>query len=146
MKLKVLNIFRRMLSKSEYERFIKELIKALRGGFAVTDENIHKGKPAMSTTQIWQVITWSLFYPGTMYVSINSIKVNENNVSILWFLIANDYNSIKDEISKIIEEINNKETLHAFMLTAVLGDGSAFIRLRKGKYSEPEIKISNVNN
>lgn len=141
MKLKVPNIFRWTLSKDEYRQFINELIKALRGGFAITDENIHKGKPAMSTTQIWQVITWSLLYPGTIYVNISGIKVNENNISILWFLITNDYNSIKNEVLKVIEEIN-KEVLPAFMLTAVLGDGSALIRLKRGKYNEPVIRIS----
>ncbi|WP_054843007.1 hypothetical protein [Vulcanisaeta distributa] len=38
------DIFKRLMSKKEYEGFVKELLKALRGGFAETDEGVDKGK------------------------------------------------------------------------------------------------------
>ena len=120
------DIFNKAMSKEEYEKFIKELLKALRGGFAGTDEKIEDGKAAMGTTQIWQAIIWSLLYFGKVYIHVDAININEGGVTMLWHLKSYDNDSLKHTILKEVEKFN-KEALLAFMLTSILGDGSAYI-------------------
>ena len=128
--IEVLNVFRKTMSKREYRRFVKRVLKALRGGFAETDEGKHEGRPVMGTTQIWQVVVWSLLYPGEVHMRINAINVNEGDVTILWHLRSNRHRSLKGKILSNINKLS-KEELLAFTFTAVLGDGSADVEKLK---------------
>ncbi len=94
----------------------------------------------MSTTHIWQVILWSLLYPGEIHVYIRGININEDDVSISWFLRANDYTSIKGKILNDTDKLHNKAVL-AFIFTAILGDGAVFIS-SSNKYNEAKIQIT----
>ncbi len=120
------DIFRRVMGEDGYGRFIEELI-GLRGGFAITDEYVKDGKPAMDTTQPWQVLLWSLLYHGRVYVRIGEVNVNEGSVTMSWRLIANNHNSLRGAITKNAEKLSDR-AIHALMFTVVLGDGSAFIK------------------
>ena len=110
-----------------HKEFIKDVLIALRLGFAATDEGVSNGKPTMNTSQPWQALLWSLLYPGEISVRINAISVNVRDVSILWYLGANDYTSYKDHVFEIAKNLND-EALLAFMFAAVLGDGYAGVK------------------
>ncbi|WP_054842467.1 hypothetical protein [Vulcanisaeta distributa] len=125
------DIFRKVIGKDEYENFAK-ILQGLRKGFAETDEGIDGVRPRMGTAQTWQAILWSLLYPGRIRVLINAVDVNVEGVAMVWQLRANNHKSLKNGTYEVL---NNKETLMAFMLTAVLGDGYAYIT------DKPRIKL-----
>ena len=111
----------------EFIKIKKDVLMALKLGFAATDEGVNNGKPTMNTSQPWQVLLWSLLYPGEISVRINAISVNVRDVSMLWYLGANDHTSFKDRVFKITKNLNDKALL-VFMLAAVLGDGYAGVK------------------
>ncbi len=111
----------------DHDESIKDVLVALRLGFAATDEDVNNGKPSMNTSQPWQALLWALLYPGKISMHINAISVNVNDVSILWYLGANDYPSFKDRVFEIVKNLNDRALL-IFMLAAVLGDGYAGIK------------------
>ena len=145
MTFRIPDMFRRTMSKEEYRRFIRKVLKALRSGFAETDEGVEKGRPVMKTTQIWQAIVWSLLYPGEIHIHVNAININEDNVAVIWRLRSNNHKSLKGAILNNANKLS-KEELLAFMCTATLGDGDASIKNVNG-YSEAVIRIvmSNEN-
>ncbi|WP_243679361.1 hypothetical protein [Vulcanisaeta distributa] len=71
---------------------------------------------------------------------IRGININEDDVSISWFLRANDYTSIKGKILNDTDKLHNKAVL-AFIFTAILGDGAVFIS-SSNKYNEAKIQIT----
>ena len=121
--IKMPNIFRMVMSGEEYRRLIK-ILRALRGGFEETDGFVNEGKAGMCTNQTWQVIAWTLLYFGEAHMYINSINVNEGGVTISWYL-QSSHKSIKGKLLNDVNKLSEKELL-AFMLGAVLGDGSPY--------------------
>ena len=123
--IKTPDMFRSTMSEEEYKKFVERVLKALRWGFAKTDEYIDKGKAAMNTTQTWQAIVWPLLYPGEVHMYVNAININENDMTIEWRL-RTSYESLKGESLGGIDELGEEGYL-AFIFTAVLGDGSVII-------------------
>lgn len=80
----------------------------------------------MSTTQVWQVVIWSLLYHGKIHIRIEGINVNGSDVTMKWYLRANSRNSLKDIILEDAEELG-KEALLGLVFTAILGDGSTYV-------------------
>ncbi|BDR93056.1 hypothetical protein [Vulcanisaeta souniana] len=118
--------FMMMMNKEEYTKFVKTL-RSLRIGFAETDESVEKGRPVMGTNQTWQVIFWSLLYPGEIRVHINTVNVNVNNMTVTWYLRSSNHKSLKGKIKDAdVDKFSDEEVL-ALTLTAVLGDGSAYV-------------------
>jgi len=115
----------------------KELLKAIQHGWEMTDGSIMEGYPRMTTSQPWQVVLWSLAYPGEIHMLINGININEDGVSIKWYLVANDYRAgSKGEIAKEVERLGT-ERLRVFLAPAVWGDGEVnvgekYVRLYMG--------------
>ncbi|WP_460173676.1 hypothetical protein, partial [Vulcanisaeta sp. JCM 14467] len=140
--IRIPGVFAMTMSKEEYEKFINGVLRALRGGLEEADGVVFKGKAAMGTTQIWQVIAWALLYPS-VHVLIDAINVNESDVSITWYL-KTTVEALKGKILKNVGKLSKEEVL-AFMFTAVLGDGSAEIIkvIRNGHvYDEAVIKMT----
>ena len=121
--IRVPDVFRRIMSRKEYRKFVKRAFRALRGGLEETDGTIEDGKAGMDTTRIWQVVVWALLYFGRMHVRISSINVNDVDVTITWHL-KSSHNSLKGKILSNVNKLSMEELL-SFMFTAVLGDGWA---------------------
>ena len=140
--INVPNIFKMTMSKKEYSRFIRKVLKALRGGLEETDGFVNGDKAAIGTSQVWQVIIWALLYPGRARVRINAININENNVTVLWYL-RSSHKPLKGIILNDANKLSEKELL-AFMFTVILGDGSVdIVKVTKDSrvYDEAVIKI-----
>ena len=138
--IRVPDVFRKTMSEEEYKRFVRKVLRALRGGFEETDGYVDKGYAAMGTTQIWQVIVWALLYFGRMYVYIDAVNVNEGDVTITWHL-RSSHKPLKGKILSNTDKLSEEELL-AFMLTAVLGDGGARIAKRSDGSDIAVIKIT----
>ncbi len=102
-------------------------LKAMQYGLLLTDGSIDgKGYPEMDTTQLWQVITFTLVFPGKVSMGIHGININDGYVSVIWCLWAIDH---KDEFRNKIDvaekasKLNDKEFL-LFTLFLILGDGN----------------------
>ena len=54
--VRVPDVFRKTMSRKEYSRFIKKVLRALRAGLEEADGFNSEGKAAIGTTQVWQVI------------------------------------------------------------------------------------------
>ncbi|MGC8607095.1 MAG: hypothetical protein ACP5L5_06015 [Vulcanisaeta sp.] len=91
----------------------------------------------MITAYLWQTILWMLLYPGKIYISINAIDINKNDVKIKWYLVANDYVSLKNKAIDILRGFNYGELLR-FMSTVILGDGN--VTLLKHSNSKARLK------
>ncbi|GAB6944980.1 hypothetical protein JCM14467A_17620 [Vulcanisaeta sp. JCM 14467] len=143
MTIRVPDVFRKTMSRKEYRKFVKRVLRALRGGFEETDGTIKEGKAAMGTAQIWQVIVWSLLYPSELYVLVDVINVNEGSVTIAWRLRTSN-EALKGKMLNNVDKLS-EEGLLAFMLGAVLGDGYADVEKLKinGRvYDEAVVKIT----
>ncbi len=127
MTIRTLNVFKKTMSKEEYVKFINKVLKALKGGLEETDGIVNKGKAAIGTSQLWQVVIWSLLHPGKAHTYISGININEENVTIMWYLKSYEHNALKGLFLNDVERLDIEELL-AFMLTAILGDGTVDIR------------------
>ena len=75
---------------------------------------------------------------------MNSVNVNDSDVTILWHLKSYSHKSFKDKILSNIDKLSEEELL-AFTFTAVLGDGYADVEKLKinGRvYEEAVVKIT----
>ena len=119
--VRVPDIFKKVMNKEEYAKFVNELLMALRGGLEETDGHIKDDKVGMGTTQIWQVVVWSLLYSGENYVHVYAVNINEDGVTITWHLRTN-HKPLKGKILGNAGKLSEEESL-AFTFTVVLGDG-----------------------
>jgi hypothetical protein len=108
----------------------KELLKAIQHGWEMTDGSVEHGHPAMGTSQPWQVVLWSLCYPGKIRMYINGIGINEDGVSIMWRLIAKDHRAKpKRGVAEEVERLGT-ERLKVFLAPAVWSDGNINVSKR----------------
>ena len=144
--VKVPNVFKMVMNEEEYKKF-KKVLKLLKGGLEEADGFIEKGYASMETTQMWQVIVWLLLCFGNkMYVHINSINANDYDVTTAWYLQSR-CKALKGRILDKVRKLSMEELL-AFMLGAILGDGSAgvFKTAKNGHvYDETVVKITMVD-
>ncbi len=108
--------------------FIDEkVLKAIQYGWELTDGGIKRKRPAMGTSQPWQVVLWSLTYPGKIHMRIHGININEDNISIIWHLTANDYVAkSKKEVAEEVKKLST-ERLRVFLVPAIWGDGDVSV-------------------
>ncbi len=119
----------------------KELLKAIQHGWEMTDGSIMEGYPRMTTSQPWQVVLWSLAYPGEIHMFIYGMGINEDGISIKWYLIANDHRAKpRKEVAEEVKRLGT-ERLKAFLAPAILGDGTVYIT-RMLKYMALTIGLS----
>ncbi|MGC9147809.1 MAG: hypothetical protein ACP5GL_08515, partial [Infirmifilum sp.] len=69
----------------------KEALKTIQRGWEMTDGGVINDHPAMNTAQPWQAVLWALTYPGVVYMHIGGIGINEEDISVIWILIAKDH-------------------------------------------------------
>ncbi|WP_243675856.1 hypothetical protein [Vulcanisaeta distributa] len=65
----------------------------------------------MSTNQLWQVVAWPLAWPGKNHVHIRGVGVNGDNVSVTWYLRANDHKGEFESKAVVAEQaskLNNE--------------------------------------
>ncbi|MGC9178870.1 MAG: hypothetical protein ACP5GZ_01535 [Vulcanisaeta sp.] len=109
----------------------EELLKAVQHGWEMTDGGVIDDHPAMGTSRPWQVVLWSLAYPGKIRMFIHGININGDDASIRWQLIAKDHRAKpKEEVAKEVERFST-ERLRAFLAPAMWGDGEVNVG---GKY------------
>ncbi|WP_237699645.1 hypothetical protein [Vulcanisaeta moutnovskia] len=96
-----------------------ELLRAIQYGWEITDGSIKRKRPAMGTSQPWQVVLWSLCYPGEVRMYIHGIGLNEDGVSIRWVLTAKDHRAkSKEDVAEGVKKLST-ERLRAFMAPAI---------------------------
>jgi hypothetical protein len=102
-----------------------ERLELLQLGWRASDEG-ENGRPAMGTTQPWQVFVWTATRYGELYIRVDSVNLTREGVSVLVRLRANSWKQRwdKDEaISLVAEYLRRGEW--APLLTMWLGDGQA---------------------
>ncbi|MGC9179162.1 MAG: hypothetical protein ACP5GZ_03005 [Vulcanisaeta sp.] len=101
----------------------KEALRAIQHGWGMTDGGITSNHPAMNTAQPWQAVLWSLCYPGKIHILINGIGINEEDITVIWHLVANDHRTKpKEDVAKEVKKLGT-ERLKAFLAPAIWGDG-----------------------
>ena len=110
-----------------------EKLRAMQYGLLLTDGSIHEGDyPIMSTSQLWQAVTFTLVFPGKVYAGIIGLSLNEDDVGIIWRLRAADYRGMfkrKAEVAERVLELGDEDFM-GFLLLAVLCDGDVDVRKR----------------
>ncbi|ADY02426.1 hypothetical protein VMUT_2230 [Vulcanisaeta moutnovskia 768-28] len=121
------DVFRKLMGKKEYRKFVEKVLIPMRLGWAATDESKREdNKPAIATTQLWQVLLWLLLYPGRVYVITPIINVNKSNITMVWQLRAHDHKSLKLTALNNAIRLDNVAFL-IFILAVILGDGDVTI-------------------
>ncbi|ADN49508.1 hypothetical protein [Vulcanisaeta distributa] len=110
------------------------LLKPAEYGLLLTDGTIDKdGYPKMNTNHLWQIIVFSLAYPGKVRLAIDGVNLNNGDVKVKWELRAISHKTkfkSKAKITKKVLKLNYDEFL-TFLLFAVLGDGNIYIKRKK---------------
>ncbi|WP_054854597.1 hypothetical protein, partial [Vulcanisaeta distributa] len=106
-------------------------LRAMRYGLLLTDGSIDKeGYPVMATTQLWQIVAWLMAWSRRNYICVYGVNLNENDVTVTWFLSAVDHkNKVKSKVkaAKKVLRLDDDE-FATFILFAVLGDGSVDVK------------------
>ncbi|ADY01830.1 hypothetical protein VMUT_1626 [Vulcanisaeta moutnovskia 768-28] len=106
----------------------------LRLGFRAGDGIIYEGRPAMKTRQLWQLILWSLLYPGEVEVSIKSLGFTKKSVNITWFIYSKTHKETIKNKDIAFQELE-KRISSRNMLTLILSDGSIDLKKKNIKMS-----------
>ncbi|WP_243678677.1 hypothetical protein [Vulcanisaeta distributa] len=105
--------------------FSENMLRVMQYGLLLTDGSINKkGYPEMGTNQLWQVIAWLMAWPGSNYMRIDGVGVNDC-VGITWNLMAIDHKGVfwsKAEVAEEVSKLVNDDFM-VFLFFAVLGDG-----------------------
>ncbi|MFZ8837553.1 MAG: hypothetical protein ACO2PM_01175 [Pyrobaculum sp.] len=68
-----------------------ERLELLQLGWRASDEYNKGGRPAMGTTQPWQVFAWVATRYGEIYIRIASVKLTREGVSVLMHIAARSW-------------------------------------------------------
>ncbi|ADN50171.1 hypothetical protein [Vulcanisaeta distributa] len=117
-----------LLNLSEYE--LHNLKLGLRAG----DGTIYRGRPAMKTRQIWQLVFWILLYPGRDKVAIRSLGFTRKGISITWFIYSDSHRETIRSKYEAFKELKKNPTPLS-LLTLILSDGSVDLRKKNIKIS-----------
>jgi hypothetical protein len=60
----------------------REKLGLLQLGWRASDEYYDGGQPAVGTTQPWQVYAWTTVRYGTLYISVISVNLTREGVSV----------------------------------------------------------------
>jgi hypothetical protein len=131
-------IIRGVTAKAHFPDVLKlprERLEPLQIGWRASDEGEMDGRPAMGTTQPWQVFAWAAARYGELYIRVESVNLTREGVSVLIRGIARSWRqkwSKNDAISLVADYLRCGEW--APLLTAWLGDGNARREILRGKY------------
>jgi hypothetical protein len=103
-----------------------ERLKLFQLGWRASDESEKGDRPAMGTTQPWQVFAWVVTRYGELYARIDSANLTREGVSINVYIRAKSWRQKwnKDEaVSLVADYLRRGEW--TLMLTMWLGDGKA---------------------
>ena len=117
-----------ILNLSEYE--LRNLKLGLRAG----DGTMYRGKPAMKTRQIWQLVFWILLYPGRDKVAIRSLGFTKKGISITWFIYSDTHRETIRSKYEAFKELQKNPTPLS-LLTLILSDGSIDLEKKNIKIS-----------
>jgi hypothetical protein len=113
----------------------RERLELLQLGWRASDEGEMDGRPAMGTTQPWQVFAWAAARYGELYIRVESINLTREGVSVLIRIIARSWRqkwNKNEAISLVADYLRRGEWVPLF--TAWLGDGNARKEILRGKY------------
>ncbi len=114
----------------------RERLELLQLGWRASDEYNKGGRPAMGTTQPWQVFAWVATRYGEIYIRIASVKLTREGVSVLMHITARSWRqrwSKNEAVSLVADYL--KHGGWTPLLTAWLGDGNArWRKVLRGKY------------
>jgi hypothetical protein len=114
----------------------REKLELLQLGWRASDESNKGGRPAMSTTQPWQVFAWATVRCGMLHPYVTSVILTHEGISINVYIKAKSWRQrwSKDEaISLVVENFRCGEWVPLF--TMWLGDGKIERRgMLSGRY------------
>jgi hypothetical protein len=105
-------------------RLPHERLELLQLGWRASDEFENKGRPAMGTTQPWQLVAWAAARHGELRIRINRVNLTREGISVHTYVVAKSWEQkwSKDKaIDLVAESIRRGEW--APLLTMWLGDG-----------------------
>jgi len=119
----------------------QEKLELLQLGWRASDESEMVGRPAIGTTQPWQMFAWTAARYGELYAYVASINLTRDGVSVSVYLRSNSWTQKwKDyAVDLVVNHFRCGEW--AFLLTMWLGDGQA--ERRKVLSSEYKLMIAN---
>jgi hypothetical protein len=113
----------------------RERLELLQLGWRASDEGEMDGRPAMGTTQPWQVFAWAAARYGELYIRVESVNLTREGASVLIRGIARSWRqkwNKNEAISLVADYLRRGEWVPLF--TAWLGDGNARKEILRGKY------------
>ncbi|WP_243678499.1 hypothetical protein [Vulcanisaeta distributa] len=77
------------------KQFGENKLRAMQCGLLMTDGSVDKyGYPVMVTNQLWQAIAWLMAWPGSNYMRIDGVSLNDGDLSVRWHLRAIDHRGV----------------------------------------------------
>jgi len=119
----------------------RERLELLQLGWRASDESVMGGRPAMGTTQPWQVFAWTATRYGELYIRIGSVNLTREGVSVIIHIIARSWKQrwSKDEAADlVVSHFGHGEWTP--LLTMWLGDGN--VRWKKILYGKYVVSIA----
>jgi hypothetical protein len=115
----------------------RERLELLQLGWRASDEYNKGGRPAMGTTQSWQVFAWVATRHGELYIRVASVKLTREGVSLHVYIKAKSWRQKWSKVEAIDLVANYfKRGEWAPLLTMWLGDGkSRWKKILRGKYA-----------
>ena len=122
-------------------KLLRERLELLQLGWRASDESVMGGRPAMGTTQPWQVFAWTATRYGELYIRIGSVNLTREGVSVIIHIIARSWRQrwSKDEAADlVVSHFGHGEWTP--LLTMWLGDGN--VRWKKILYGKYVVSIA----
>jgi hypothetical protein len=120
----------------------RERLELLQLGWRASDESEMVGRPAIGTTQPWQMFAWTAVRYGELYAYVASVNLTREGVSISVYLRSNSWTQKWDKDDAVDLVVNRFRCGEwAPLLTMWLGDGQA--ERRKVLSSEYKLMIAN---
>ena len=114
-----------------------ERLELFQLGWRASDEYNKGGRPAMYTTQPWQVFAWVAARYGELYIRVASVKLTREGVSLHVYIKAKSWRQKWSKVEAIDLVANYfKRGEWAPLLTMWLGDGKTrWKKILRGKYA-----------
>ncbi|MCC6021480.1 MAG: hypothetical protein LM577_09000, partial [Thermoproteaceae archaeon] len=69
----------------------RERLELLQLGWRASDEFENKGRPAMGTTQPWQLVAWAAARHGELRIRINRVNLTREGISVHTYVVAKSW-------------------------------------------------------
>jgi hypothetical protein len=120
----------------------QEKLELLQLGWRASDESEMVGRPAIGTTQPWQMFAWTAVRYGELYAYVASVNLTREGVSVSVYLRSSSWTQKWDKDDAVDLVVNHFRCGEwASLLTMWLGDGQA--ERRKVLSSEYKLIIAN---